>query len=74
MEVSDQIHPSAALNSPPPKKPRTHRIRGWVGLRSGTDAAAKKITLPLPGTEPRSSNQKPTATLAPYMAIVCFVL
>jgi len=29
-------------------------IGGWVGFRAGTDAEAKRKTLPLPGIKPRS--------------------
>jgi len=41
MEVGGQLHATAAL--PPEKESHgTGRLRGWVGLRAGLDAVAKR--------------------------------
>jgi hypothetical protein len=43
---------------PGEKALRTHFIEGWVDLRAGLDAVAKRknLTLPLPGIDLRSSS------------------
>jgi len=56
MDVSGQLHATAAL---PPEKEHTgnHWIGGWVDNRTDMAAVAKrKKSLPLLGTEPRSSS------------------
>jgi hypothetical protein len=51
MGVSGQRHALAALY-PRGKDPGTHWIGGWVGLRAGLDAVArKKILCPCPGSK-----------------------
>jgi hypothetical protein len=45
MEVGVQLHAPAAL--PPGKRPGTHFIVGWVGLRAGLDGCEE--SRPTPG-------------------------
>jgi len=60
MELSGQLHAPAALAQG--KSPGTPYIGGYEGPRAGLDAVAKRklASLPLPGTEPRSSNPQPS--------------
>jgi hypothetical protein len=65
MEVSDQLHPPAAL---PPEEigPGTHWIGGWAGPRAGLDVVEKrktglkvKVTLRPPSGEPSMHGLRP---------------
>jgi hypothetical protein len=56
MEVSDQLHASAA--SPPGERdPGTHWIGVWVGPRDDTEAVEKKKIFRLPGNELQHSSR-----------------
>jgi hypothetical protein len=51
MGVNGQRHAPAARFIPGEKTPGTHWIGGWVGLRAGLDAGARrKIFFPCPGS------------------------
>jgi len=69
MEVSCWIHALADL--PPGKNPSTQWIGGWVGLRTGLDAVAKRKNRVIAPAEPRSPSSwaihyTDWATPAPY--------
>jgi len=60
MKMSGQLHAPAAL-TPGMELPVSNGQGGLVGLRASLDAVAKRKipSLPLPGTEPRSSRPFP---------------
>jgi hypothetical protein len=63
MEVSGQLHATAALN-PRERDPGTHWIGGWVGPRAVLDAMVKrKIPSPRRESNPRTPSVQPVAQL-----------
>jgi hypothetical protein len=63
MEVSGQLHASAALPSGK-EPPGTHWIGGWVGPRAVLDAVVKrKIPSPCRESNPRTPIVQPEAHL-----------
>jgi hypothetical protein len=51
MEVSSQLHASAAFPPPNEISPSTHWIGGWMGLTASVDAMEKRKILTMPGIE-----------------------